>query len=218
MSIEEQIEITSCIYKFFALGFAYPTADQVDRLAGDTYWLSSASLLACVSSVLAKEIKDNYHELQAEAGQQGLAGFECQYNRLFQLAKPNACPLTASEYMMGESRQAVAVAQLTGLYRSFGVQMRPLKEADHIFVLLEFMSWLCAKQLRAMHARDECAVVSCEYAQRLIVEDYLGWLPLLRDGIALASELKYYRFLVNMLVTFIAAERARLRYKLLPAS
>jgi TorA maturation chaperone TorD len=218
MEIEEQIEIRSSVYKFFAMGFSYPTEDQVNLLSGEQYWLSAAQIMGKISESLGVEIKAQSKELRDEATKHGVAGFECEYNRLFQVAKQNACPLTAGQYMSGESRQAVAVAQLSGLYRSFGLQLRALQEADHIYVLLEFMAWLCAKQLRALEHADEYSVSSCEYAQRLIVEDYLGWLPLLRDGIAMNAELKYYLWLVNTLVAFVAGERALLRYKLMPAS
>ncbi len=204
----EKAETRSFLYKLLAVSFAYPTEELVAALTREEYWRDLDQLFFDIdpSGTMAEITRRFKPDISSEAAG-GKEGMEIEYNRLFQLSQSLPCPLTASEYMKGESRQALAVAQLNGLYKSFGVKMKNLKEPDNLSTVLEFMSWLCAKQARAIEQGNEEHKASCLRAQEIILEDYLGWVPLLQDGIRTNAELKHYLWLVACLVEFIKLER-----------
>ncbi|MBI4533165.1 MAG: molecular chaperone TorD family protein [Candidatus Melainabacteria bacterium] len=211
MSQQEKIEARAALYKILSQGFRYPTRELVEHLQDKDYWEQLIELLAMaglsaevIAGVTQKDI------LYDEAVTEGLEGFEIEYNRLFQLASETPCPLTASEYMSGEARQAVAVAQLNGLYRSFGVAMNATDYPDNISVILEFLVWLCAKELRARASGDEYKSDTCLKAERTVLEDYLGWIPLLAEPLKTRGTLKFYPWLANCLVEFLKEERKSL--------
>lgn len=124
---------------------------------------------------------------------------------------PNSSELliqaVAKEIYLSESRQAMAVAQLRGLYRSFGVTTRPAREPDHLSILCEFMSLLCAKESRAHNAGVQQRVDDCVAAQTIVIEDYLSFVPLLQKAVSAHARKEYYLWMAAMTVEFIALER-----------
>lgn len=209
-SAEERVmlaEYKSLFYKFFSTAVRYPTEELAKRFGSDEFWQGLTSILeatACAES--CSEILQQKDAICQEM-EQGAISLEMEYNRLFQLSQQFACPLTASEYLPGESRQAVAVAQLKGLYKAFGLQLRPATEADHLSVLLEFMSFLWAKEAHAINRQDENDAEQCVKAKAIVLEDFLGWLPLFLSTVKLNASMKFYPWISSLLIEFLRAER-----------
>lgn len=207
------IELRALLYKHISRSVCYPTAEMIESFKSPQYWSSLEDLLGelgCAEAVKEELLAAEAIRTEAE---QDILAFEIEYNRLFQLAQNVACPITAGEYLPGESRQATAVAQLKGLYRSFGVKMRLVHEPDHLSVILEFMSWLYAKEARALDKEDEDNASHCRRARAILVEDYLGWLPLFRDAVKLNAELKFYPWLASLITEVVRTERVVLSSK-----
>lgn len=207
----EFIEKRGLAYKVFALGFCYPKESLVSRLSTAQYWQDLSQLLHDIAPGSLEALTQQASvAIQSELSNNGLLGLEVEYNRLFQLSSTTPCAITASEYLPGEGRQALAVAQLRGFYKSFALRVRPNREADNLSVMLEFMSWLCAKELRAASVNNQERLEICLRAQQIMLEDYLGWLPLLRDTLHKSAKLTYYKWLSSCLCEFIKLERLRL--------
>ncbi|MCC6977664.1 MAG: molecular chaperone TorD family protein [Candidatus Melainabacteria bacterium] len=195
------------LYKLISTGIDYPTQKLLDALSTDEYYEGFDDVLAPLGGQL-KEITSAFREkLLAESRQTDLESFEIEYNRIFQISHVDACPLTASQYMKGESRQAMAVAQLRGLYKNFGVNTVPLREPDHLSSLCEFMSLLCAKELHAQKSGVMQRVDDCVTAQTIVIEDYLSFVPLLQKAIANHTRKHFYLWISAITVEFIALER-----------
>ncbi|MBZ0184733.1 MAG: molecular chaperone TorD family protein [Candidatus Obscuribacterales bacterium] len=210
---EDGIEARAILYKLISVGFRYPSESLINALTTEQYWidlLEIANLLEPEDSQLKALVAGNMEELRLEAQREQLTGFEVEYNQLFQVAKQIECPLTASEYMKGEGRQALAVAQLSGLYTSFGVKMREFERHDNLSVLLEFMSWICAKELNALTKGEYDNVASCLAAEKILLDDYLGWLPLLMFAVESNANIRFYLWLTEILIEFLRMERASL--------
>lgn len=210
IEVMRKIESRGLIYKILSTGFDYPKDRLINALPHEEYWNALVETLDILDERLSDRTREQSGKIRSEARDGGLAAFEVEYNRLFQVSHVNPCPLTASEYMKGESRQALAVAQLRGIYRSFGVNTRPNREADHICTLLEFMSWLCAKEARAHTTGNEEGKVSSAGAQIIVIGDYLGFVPLMAQPVCEHAEMEYYRWLVNLAVDFMRLEREAL--------
>ncbi len=195
------------LYKLIATGFDYPTEKLLMSLSTEEYFDGFVEVVMPLGGRLLEITKAARKKVIQEARLEKLEAFEIEYNRIFQLSHVDACPLTASEYLKGESRQAMAVAQLRGLYRSFGVTTRPAREPDHLSILCEFMSLLCAKESRAHNAGVQQRVDDCVAAQTIVIEDYLSFVPLLQKAVSAHARKEYYLWMAAMTVEFIALER-----------
>ena len=202
------VEYKSLFYKFLSGAMRYPTSELVERFEVDEFWDGLSLLSAAVSpnETLATSLAER--DLIISELSQGLVPLEVEYNRLFQLSQQFACPMTASEYLPGESRQATAVAQLKGLYKAFGLKTRPSTEADHLSVLLEFMAFLYAKEAHALNKDEADEAASCRKARAVILEDFLGWLPIFVNTLKLNAQMKFYPWLASLLTEFLRGERS----------
>lgn len=203
----DRLTSRALLYRLLAAAFAYPTEKLLVSLSSRQYFEGFVEVLAPLGGRLVAMTDTVRKKINEEAQAQGLEGFEIEYNRIFQLSHVDACPLTASEYMKGESRQAMAVAQLRGLYRSFGVTTRQAREPDHLSILCEFMSLLCAKESLALNHGVQQRVDDCVAAQAIVIEDYLGFVPLLQKSVLEHAVNQYYLWISAVTVEFIALER-----------
>ena len=195
------------LYKLISSGIDYPRQRLLDALCTDDYFDGFDEVITPLGGRLKQIAGAFRQDVLKECRQSDLESFEIEYNRIFQLSHVDACPLTACQYLKGESRQAMAVAQLRGLYRSFGVNTVPLREPDHLSSLCEFMSLLCAKELHAQKSGVLQRVDDCVAAQTIVVEDYLSFVPLLKTAIAAHTKWHFYLWIIDITVEFIALER-----------
>ncbi len=195
------------LYKMISTGLEYPTEKLLDLLSTEEYFDGLGEIFMPLGGHLLEILRASRWNILKEAQCTELESFEIEYNRIFQLSHVDASPLTAGQYLKGESRQAMAVAQLRGLYRSFGLNTRPNREPDHLSILCEFMSHLCAKELHAQKAGVLQRVEDCTSAQSIVIEDYLGFVPLLQNALTPHARMQYYPWIVSITVEFVALER-----------
>jgi len=196
------------LYKFLSRAFDYPNERLVEIVSNSLF----RNTLDEIVSILDPGLIETSTVLMEEAineACQGLLALEIEYNRLFQLSHERPCPLTASEYIKGESRQATAVAQLQGLYRSFGLRTRPSREPDAIPVLLEFMAHLYASEERLRIVQDD-RLREFGTARGIVIEDYLGFVPLLKQSIDMHASGCFYMWSSTLLVGLVGNERKEL--------
>ena len=104
------------------------------------------------------------------------------HDQIFGLVLSKECPPYESEY----SSQSFSVsrshrmADVAGFYRAFGVEVSDdrRERPDHIALELEFMSYLIAKETRALEAGGAEAAERaeiCRDAQRKFFAEHLGW-------------------------------------------
>lgn len=211
MKSPEEEDLISCeykslFYKFFSGAMRYPTDELAERISTEEFWDGMNELVSAAGCQSLEEYLQEKDKICNEV-KDGKHALEVEYNRLFQLSQQFACPITASEYLPGESRQATAVAQLKGLYKAFGLKTRPSTEADHISVLLEFMSFLYAKEAHALNKGNVDESAECRKARSIVLEDFLGWLPIFVNTVKLNSQLKFYPWIASLLTEFLRTER-----------
>jgi TorA maturation chaperone TorD len=117
------------------------------------------------------------------------------------------------EYGQGEIvQQAPILADITGFYAAFGLEMPPTvhERADHVSVECEFMSILATKEAWAVESVNQEAVEIFRDAQARFLEDHLGrWLPALARRIEEADPNGFYGELGGFAASFIAEECVR---------
>jgi TorA maturation chaperone TorD len=104
------------------------------------------------------------------------------HDQIFGLVLSKECPPYESEY----SSQSFSVsrshrmADVAGFFRAFGVEASDdhRERPDHVALELEFMSWLIAKETRALEsgeAEAEERARICHDAQKKFFTEHLGW-------------------------------------------
>lgn len=162
-------------YSLLADSFAYPEQDVVERLAeaGATFGrLLEATPLA---GLAARARLANRGELERE------------HVAVFTLSTSTDCPTFETAYFPGEPQnQTARMADIAGFYRAFGVDatsggFRP----DELSVELEFMAYLCRKQVHAVEHMGAPRVNQVVRAQRMFIEEHLGqWAAGLGERVA----------------------------------
>ena len=135
------------------------------------------------------------------------------YHRLFGHAVRGACPPYEMEYGQGEIvQQAPLLADITGFYAAFGLELPPAvhERADHVSVECEFMSVLATKEAWARDSGISEAVEVIHDAQARFLEDHLGrWLPALSRRMEEADPDGFYGELARYAASFIEEECTR---------
>ncbi len=189
-------------YSLLAHCLAYPDGDRV--LA-----MHDAALAA--TPVLAGGVLAGLVDLAASARQEDI---EPQYAKLFSFSSSPDCPSFETAFFSPDPIQQTArMADIAGFYRAFGVDvggthLRP----DEISVELEFMSYLCKKQVYAHEHLGAPRVRQTVRAQRLFLREHLGqWGSALGQRIALRAERTFYRETGTALAAWIAGDCAAMR-------
>lgn len=166
-------------YSLLAYSFAYPDDDATAGLAeaGETFGpLLAATPLAGLA----------LHATTAHR-----AALEQQHVAVFTLSTSTDCPTFETAYFPGEPQsQTARMADIAGFYRAFGVDatsggFRP----DELCVELEFMAYLCRKQVHAAEHKGAPRVNQVLRAQRMFLEEHLGqWAAGLGERIAGRAE------------------------------
>lgn len=96
--------------------------------------------------------------------------------RLYTLSSSPDCPTFETAYFSPDPQQQTQrMADIAGFYRAFGVEsMDSGFRPDDIPVELEFMAFLCRKQVYAMEHLGAPRVGQVVRAQRLFMTDHLG--------------------------------------------
>lgn len=102
-----------------------------------------------------------------------------EYNRLF-LVKPKVPPYETTYLKSPGQSEGVVAANVSGVYGRAGLIVSPeMNELpDHIAVQLEFMSFLCEKELLALQAEDHNEITTAQQEQRDFMNEHLArWFP-----------------------------------------
>lgn len=162
-------------YSLLAHSFAYPDDEAFAGLRE----VSEAAQKLLAGSPLAT--------LAVRAGEVTREVQEQEHVSVFTLSTSSDCPTFETAYFPGEPQnQTVRMADIAGFYRAFGVDataggFRP----DELCVELEFMAYLCRKQVHATEHMGAPRVKQVLRAQRMFLDEHLGqWAAALGERIA----------------------------------
>ena len=189
-------------YTFLAHCFAYPDESAVaamqEAAQAATPFVAGtplAGLMALASTARSKEI-------------------EADHVRLFTLSSSPDCPSFESAFFSGDPiQQTNRMADIAGFYRAFGVDAgAPGFRPDDICVELEFMGYLCRKQVYAAEHLGAPRVGQTLRAQRMFLEEHLGqWAGALGGRIAVRADHEFYREAGTALAHWISEDCQLLR-------
>ncbi|MEE8357731.1 MAG: molecular chaperone TorD family protein [Anaerolineales bacterium] len=132
-----------------------------------------------------------------------------EYNRLF-LVKPKVPPYETTYLKLPGQSDGMIGAELSGVYGLAGLAVSPeMNELpDHVAVQLEFMSFLCEKELIALQNNDQEVLADSQQEQRRFLRDHLArWFPqFAKKALEEADRDSFYRQVVETTYAFLYNE------------
>ena len=140
-----------------------------------------------------------------------------EYNRLF-LIKPKVPPYETIYLEIPGQSQGMIGANLSGVYGLAGLAVSPeMNELpDHIAVQLEFMSFLCEKELIALQDNDQKEVADSQQEQKTFLSEHLAlWFPkFAKKALEETDRDSFYRQVVETTFAFLRDELDLLEIRL----
>lgn len=202
----EQVLRRAAGYEVLARCFAYPDEGALDGMR---------EVAAMTGHLLADTPLREVLEALAIATQEEL---EPQYIDCFTLTTSTDVPTFETAYLCTDpNQQTHRMADINGFYRAFGVDAAETAfRPDDICVELEFMSFLCRKEVYAVEHLGAPRVAQARRAQRMFLSEHLGrWAPALGQRTArLAESSPFYRALGESLHAWIEADAAEIAAKI----
>jgi len=191
----------SRLYQLLAVAFGFPDATFHTAVCDGSFRVLLTDICAALPYDLSAAIAP---ELQAAPAQ---VEFESEYIRLFDVGPSGPpCPLYGGVY--GGDRMKV-MEDATRFYNFFQLRISPLRQElpDHITTELEFLHYLTFREAEArQHEIDPAPLLR---AQRDFLRRHLcKWVPPMQAKLAKQSPLPFFRVLVQLAVTFFAADSA----------
>jgi DMSO reductase family type II enzyme chaperone len=201
-----RVVLRQALYRFFGSLFLYPDEELIanlqdgsgELLASEELWKDqfyAAKLNELIENILAFDV-DNRKTIVDE------------YNRLF-LVKPKAPPYETSFIsILGQSEGTIA-ADISGYYSTVGLIVSPsINELpDHIAIELEFMSFLCERELLALKDGNDADAVVAQNEQRRFMSEHLArWYPQFAKKVLSETDEKLFKSLIQSVFVFLRSE------------
>lgn len=208
-------------YSLLAGALRYPDSAFADALARENEWAWVSAVVEGYDPAAAEDLRA-WRGRAAASARSARSGevasclrddLSAAHLRLFGHSVRGACPLYEMEYGHGEIvQQAPQLADITGFYAAFGLEVVPEfhERADHVSVECEFMALLSAKEVYAAEHGDNEGGDIVRGAQRAFLEAHLGrWLPALCRRIIDGDPAGFYSALARFATSFMTCECAR---------
>lgn len=198
--------LRSAVYEVLAMGFAYPVAEGIGRLA------QVGELAIAEAAALSPSLPDTIHAAVEAIAAEDIVELAAEHQRLFSgnvLATPYE-----TEYETDPFAKSRQLADISGFYKAWGVELSEDRKtmADFVGTQLEFMSLLCRKEANALHNGWSDKVELSTGAQFAFLESHLGrWVDLfvreVRRKVSPGAG-DAYRLMAALLEAFTALELA----------
>ena len=210
LSTLEKAQLRQALYRFLGMLFLYPGEVRLTKIQ-----VAAGELLAVESAWEYLEFGPQLHKLLAALvglNDEAIERVEEEYNHLIRV-KPVAPPYEA--YYLDPQGQArgVIASRLEAEYASAGLAMASSLHdmPDHISVELEFMSFLCAAEVRARATTNEADNVQARIRQRAFLNEHLvRWFPHFARRITDAAPESLYSLIVATAYAFLRHDLAYL--------
>lgn len=148
------------------------------------------------------------------AASEGVEELAVDHARLFVGPFALLAPPYGSVYLEGERRlMGDSTLEVETWYRDAGLELADgfTATADHVAAELEFMYFLAAKELEALHAADPASAAHLRSKQRVFINRHLGaWLPDFTRTVEAQARSLFYRGLATATRRFVERDSLHL--------
>lgn len=198
--------IRQALYRFFSHLFLYPDEENLNDMC-----VAANELLNSQESWGEQPYAEKLSVLLEQLSEVNIEDrkwIEDEYNRLF-LIKPLVPPYeTTYLKSMGKS-DGMVVATVSGIYAQAGLAISPSFNdmPDHVAIELEFMSFLCEKELQALSEGDEESVSDMQQGQYEFMGKHLAqWYPHFAEKALSEAKKNLYKNVVGASTAFLRKE------------
>lgn len=134
--------------------------------------------------------------------------FQREYALLFSLTVGGGIAMNEIEYVNTHGfNKTQLLADISGFYQAFGMQVAAGERVDFVGVEMEFMHWLQTKEAHALERNEESNAQVCRDAARAFLKEHPGcWIPSVGQRLLQETRLPFYRHVGQALVDFIDSE------------
>ena len=176
-SVEELAQVRQVLYRFFASLFLYPEPERLTKLKEAAVALQNEWKMWSLVP-FGGSLEHLLGEVAALPEGQNIP-IEEEYLRLFSV-KPAAIPYE-SIYIDPEGlARGLTAAHIDGVYARAGLKLAPdiIEPPDHVAVELEFMAFLCTREVETLEAvRPEEAARSRDSQRVFLAKHLRRWFP-----------------------------------------
>lgn len=211
---QNQLILRQALYRFFASLYLYPDQELLESLKqGAQELLNSHPLwenhafdekLNTLITILGQINLDQRKPIVDE------------YNRLF-LVKPLTPPYETTYIKRPGQSEGILAAEISGLYGQAGLVVSPETNElpDHIAIELEFMSFLCEKELKAAQEDDDNGVNAARQEQQNFISQHLAlWFPKFAKKALEEGNDTFYKSIIEATFAFLRSELVLLEIRL----
>ncbi len=192
-----------CLYRFLSIPFRYPE----EKTLGGLDWDEAAEAVALLGSP-----KEAFQALRACP--KDPAYLRSEYLRLFGHTVGTECPPYETQWHGSHIfMQAQELADIAGFSHAGGLDVsdQAQERVDHIWVELEFMSYLAFKEAYAAEKRGGEHLSLCRESQTKFLGDHLArWVPAFTEVLEQMAGNGFYGALAMTLREFVASDARRM--------
>jgi TorA maturation chaperone TorD len=214
MTVQNQLILRQALYRFFSYLFLYPDQELLTSAMGGAQELLDSRALwedyayaEKLSAFIAFLLNLSPDERKTVVN---------GYNRLF-LVKPLAPPYETSYLKVSGQSEGTLAAEISGTYGGAGLIVSPETNElpDHIAIELEFISFLCEKELTALQNEDADAAASARGEQQQFMDKHLArWYPqFVMKAYSSGVESILYQHVIGTTFAFLLSELEFLEVK-----
>ncbi|MBW8012614.1 MAG: molecular chaperone TorD family protein [Chloroflexi bacterium] len=209
----EVVMFRQVAYRLFTYLFLYPEDDNYKIIRSGAQELLDVEYIWEEFSFAPsfKQLLEAFTELPEEIPETLLN----EFNRLLWV-KPIAPPYE-SYYLAPDGRlRGNTAADLEGVYRNagLGVSSKLNELPDHVAVELEFMSFLCSKEVEGMNSGNDQETAAAQEEQRKFLGQHLGvWFPKFAKQVKSNTKEPIYNQVVDAAFQFLRSEMEYLKVR-----
>ncbi len=191
------------VLSYLSRAFAYPTEELLKTLLEGV-----EDLLLCLKEL---NIDFDIKSLEISIRDTKLLDIQGDYTDLFLLAL--RAPLSEISYELDKTaRRAYELADISGFYKAFGLEISQGIEPDNLQTELEFLSLLLQKAIILGEGKDKEGVEVCLKAYESFLKDHLGrWYEVFEVLVDRNAKTEFYKILASLLKIFIDKETSNMK-------
>ncbi len=198
----------SLAYRVLSQCFTYPTEEAVAELRNVDLpqVLEEAAYLPGQLLSLLRTLEDQLGAIDA-------VSLQTEHRRVFSHIMSADCPPCETAYTTSQVVQEVQeLADISGFFSAFGVELEEKERPDHISVELEFMHLLTYKEAHALIHHGPGKARLCRVAQRKFMHDHLGrWAGVFAERLRAKAGDGFFGAVASLTDSFITADVALLK-------
>lgn len=191
----------SILYSFVSAMFSSPDLQKFDLLCNTEFIKQVMASCEFIEPRLAMRAKKIFKQMDT--------GIKPEFMEVFGHTLSNDNSLYEMEHLKNKDVFAMTqnLADISGFYKAFGLQVDPGERADHLAVEAEFLGFILLKEALAVQNGETENAETCREAAYAFWNDHFSyWIPFLISSILQKVNYAFYFQATQFLDCFVASE------------